>query len=106
MQWPCRAIAHADRACTHTAHACDQVRLGEDGVEDEVLPYIAVGATEATLMDAPAPNDLARLRRQQIAGGASLHAYAYASAHGRVGECANARAHTWMSMAACSRGSW
>ena len=45
-----------------------EVRLGENGVDDEILPTISVGAEEATLMDAPDANGMALLRRQQTAG--------------------------------------
>ena len=45
-----------------------EVRLGENGVEDEILPTIPVGAEEATLMDAPDAKGMGLLRRQQVAG--------------------------------------
>jgi len=50
------------------AQALRELRLGEDGVEDEILPSIAVGAAEATLMDAPDARAIAKLGRKQLAG--------------------------------------
>ena len=45
-----------------------ELRLGEDGVEDEILPTIAWGADAATLMDAPSAKAIAVMGRKQIAG--------------------------------------
>lgn len=41
-----------------------QVRFSDAGVDDEVLPYIRVGATEAELKDAPASAGMAVLHRK------------------------------------------
>ena len=50
------------------AAAMAEVRLGEDGVEDEVLPVITVRATEAELQEAPGAQGMEVLRRKQFAG--------------------------------------
>ena len=63
-------ISMADDGQDPGAWASDMlaVRLGEDGVEDEILPTIHVGSTEAELLDAPDPNGIAQLRRKQLGG--------------------------------------
>ena len=45
-----------------------ELRLGEDGVDDEVLPTITIGATEAELANAPDAQGLRILGRKQLAG--------------------------------------
>lgn len=46
-----------------------EIRLGEDGVEDEILPTIPVGATQATMMDAPDAKGVSVLGRKQLGQG-------------------------------------
>ena len=48
-----------------------QLVLGEDGVDDEVLPTIAVGASEAEL-PAASFNAVAALRRKQLSARSGL----------------------------------
>ena len=45
--------------------------LGDDGVDDEVLPTVPVGATQAELLEAT-PNAFAALRRKQLSGGLTV----------------------------------
>jgi hypothetical protein len=50
------------------AMAMQEVRFSEYGVDDEVLPSIAVGATEAVMMEVPSPQGMEVLRRKLLGG--------------------------------------
>ena len=62
------SVAHdgrSDYLMGSWAERLTEVRFSEGGVDDEVLPYIPVGATEAELKDAPAAKGMAVLHRKQ-----------------------------------------
>ena len=62
------SVAHDGRIDDLVSSWADQmseVRFSEGGVDDEVLPYIPVGATEAELKPAPAAKGMAVLHRKQ-----------------------------------------
>ena len=63
------AFGDDDADGTEWASRLTELRFSEGGVDDEVLPYIPVGASEAELKEAPAAKGMAVLsRKQRFAG--------------------------------------